>query len=157
MDGFWKHLIGLVGEGDLASDSHPSYTPPAPPVDAAAAPYTLVDLPPVKSLLLPLDLPDSDGDVEEEEEEEPMSIAAATGLVAGGAFTSYTTVYADEYDRHDEREHDRRHHYHDNDKEDTRSTRFRHSPSEHHRFTNRHSLVANEEELLPGLLYVALA
>ncbi|KAF8936021.1 hypothetical protein BGZ47_009705 [Haplosporangium gracile] len=88
----------------------------------------------------------------------PMSIAAATSLVAGGAFISYTTVYAEEYNRHDEREYDRRHHRrHDNDEEDTPVTRFRHSPSEHHRFTNRHSLVANEEELLPGLLYVALA
>ena len=120
-----------------------------------------------------------------------MSIAVATGLVAGGAFTSYTTVYADEYNvrffnhekniinapssycttteltrhfffleqRNDERENDRRqyHGHHDNDDEDTRVMRFHHPPAEHHRFPNRHSLVANEEELLPGLLYVALA
>jgi len=26
-----------------------------------------------------------------------MTLAAAAGLVAGGAFTTYTTVYADEY------------------------------------------------------------
>ncbi|KAF9142966.1 hypothetical protein BGX30_001714 [Mortierella sp. GBA39] len=90
----------------------------------------------------------------------PMSIAVATGLVAGGAFTSYTTVYADEYNRNDEREHDRRQHHggpYDNEDEDTRVMRFRPTPAEHHRISNRHSLVANEEELLPGLLYVALA
>ncbi|KAG9069437.1 hypothetical protein KI688_010339 [Linnemannia hyalina] len=90
----------------------------------------------------------------------PMSIAVATGLVAGGAFTSYTTVYADEYNRNDEREHDRRQHHggpYDNDDEDTRVMRYRPTPAEHHRISNRHSLVANEEELLPGLLYVALA
>ncbi|KAH7047648.1 hypothetical protein BKA57DRAFT_514054 [Linnemannia elongata] len=90
----------------------------------------------------------------------PMSIAVATGLVSGGAFTSYTTVYADEYNRNDDREHNRRQHHghYDNDADEgTRVMRFRHPPPESHRLSNRHSLVANEEELLPGLLYVALA
>ncbi|KAG0297409.1 hypothetical protein BGZ96_006589 [Linnemannia gamsii] len=99
----------------------------------------------------------------------PMSIAVATSLVAGGAFTSYTTVYADEYNRNDEREYDHRHHRrrHDDDdddnddsydEKDNRVARYRPSPAhERHQFSNRHSLVANEEQLLPGLLYVALA
>ena len=42
---------------------------PSPPVDAAATPCTIVNLPPTKSSLLVLDLPDIDGDVEEGEEE----------------------------------------------------------------------------------------
>ncbi|KAG0216367.1 hypothetical protein BGX33_000177 [Mortierella sp. NVP41] len=87
----------------------------------------------------------------------PLTIAAATGLVAGGAFTSYTAVYAEEYDRN-ERDYDRRHRHHDghDDGYEDSHDRFRHSP-EHHRFSNGHSFVANEEDLLPGLLYVALA
>ncbi|KAF9930110.1 hypothetical protein FBU30_000860 [Linnemannia zychae] len=83
-----------------------------------------------------------------------MTIAAATGLVAGGAFTSYTTVYADEYNYKDEQELDRRHHHQDSPNRE--AFRYR-SPRDYNRFSNRQSLLANEEDLLPGLLYVALA
>ncbi|KAF9192882.1 Transcriptional coactivator [Haplosporangium sp. Z 767] len=126
-----------------------------------------------------------------------MTVAAATGLVAGSAFTSYTTVYADEgYNKrhdYDERAYDDRRPYRQDDnhnsyrQDDRRSYRQddhnaddddsfdyrereneprhqqpRKSSSDHHSYRTRisspqHSLVANEEELLPGLLYVALA
>ncbi|KAF9946594.1 hypothetical protein BGZ70_003141, partial [Mortierella alpina] len=108
----------------------------------------------------------------------PTTIAAATGLVAGGAFTSYTTVYADGYSqRYEEQDYDRsyshnRQHDHmryddndddhdDHDDHENDERYQRHSLPEldqrMHRFSNQHSLVANEEDLLPGLLYVALA
>ncbi|KAF9326184.1 hypothetical protein BG006_010363 [Podila minutissima] len=81
-----------------------------------------------------------------------MTIAAATGLVAGGAFSSYTTVYADErqYDerssRHPDGHHDNRHPSGFDSYEDYKR-----------RFSNKHTLMAQEDELLPGLIYVALA
>ncbi|KAG0265769.1 hypothetical protein BG011_004123 [Mortierella polycephala] len=113
----------------------------------------------------------------------PMTVAAATGLVAGSAFTSYTTVYADEgynrrYDYGERAYDDRRSYRQDDDDYDDgdgddgfdyreRDSEPRHqqpwkSSSDHHSYQThisspQHSLVANEEELLPGLLYVALA
>ncbi|KAG0232603.1 hypothetical protein BGX31_005091 [Mortierella sp. GBA43] len=108
----------------------------------------------------------------------PMTIAAATGLIAG-AFTSCTIVYADEYDHHQNEHdgHDRGRRYYDNNdsdhKEDGHSypsfdRRYhRHhqhqsSPNSHggyHRVYLNHpqSKLEREEDLVPGLVYVALA
>ncbi|KAG0010872.1 hypothetical protein BGZ81_002516, partial [Podila clonocystis] len=86
----------------------------------------------------------------------PMTIAAATGLVAGGAFSSYTTVYADErqYDERSSRHPGGDHNdYHDN----RRPSGFDSYEDYKRRFSNKHTLMSQEDELLPGLIYVALA
>ncbi|KAF9371602.1 hypothetical protein CPC16_002966, partial [Podila verticillata] len=82
-----------------------------------------------------------------------MTIAAATGLVAGGAFSSYTTVYADEYDERSTRHGNDEHlnHY------DKPRAGFDSYEDYKRRFSNKHTLMAQEDELLPGLFYVALA
>ncbi|KAF9370421.1 hypothetical protein CPB97_002751, partial [Podila verticillata] len=83
----------------------------------------------------------------------PMTIAVATGLVAGGAFSSYTTVYADEYDERSTRHgNDERHNHHDKPR-----AGFNSYEDYKRRFSNKHTLMAQEDELLPGLFYVALA
>ncbi|KAG0323339.1 hypothetical protein BG000_002658, partial [Podila horticola] len=84
----------------------------------------------------------------------PMTIAAATGLVAGGAFSSYTTVYADEYDEQSSRHPDG----YRNDRRDNRHpSGFDSYDHYKRRFSNTHTLMAQEDELLPGLIYVGLA
>ncbi|KAG0039545.1 hypothetical protein BGZ82_007780, partial [Podila clonocystis] len=82
-----------------------------------------------------------------------MTIAAATSLVAGGAFSSYTTVYADEYDERSSRHPDGDH----NDQRNRRPSGFDSYEDYKRRFSNEHTLMAQEDELLPGLIYVALA
>ncbi|KAG0067265.1 hypothetical protein BGZ92_005160, partial [Podila epicladia] len=82
----------------------------------------------------------------------PMTIAAATGLVAGSAFSSYTTVYADE-GQFDERSSHHPDGHHDN----RRPSGFDSYEDYKRRFSNKNTLTGQEDELLPGLIYVALA
>ncbi|KAF9326697.1 hypothetical protein BG006_009899 [Podila minutissima] len=106
-----------------------------------------------------------------------MTIAAAAGLVAGSAFTSYTTVYADENNGEEEQsgfDHDHRatlYKHHDEvphtptstSSSSSRRTYTETSDSPSHReykrtqFVDRRPMISQEEELVPGLIYVALA
>ncbi|KAG0091032.1 hypothetical protein BGZ92_001676, partial [Podila epicladia] len=107
----------------------------------------------------------------------PITIAAAAGLVAGSAFTSNTTVYADENNGEEEQssfDHDRRaslYKHHDEIPHISTSTSSSSSsraytetsdpPSrrEYKRthFIDQRPMISQEEELMPGLVYVALA
>ncbi|KAG0342612.1 hypothetical protein BG000_003219 [Podila horticola] len=87
-----------------------------------------------------------------------MTITAATGLVAGSAFTSYTIVYADE--NNDKAPHtststssSSSSRAYSSDKYDSPSRR------EYMRthFSDRRPMISQEEDLMPGLVYVALA
>ncbi|KAG0346188.1 hypothetical protein BG004_002220 [Podila humilis] len=109
----------------------------------------------------------------------PMTIAAAAGLVAGSTFTSYTTVYADEHNDEEEHwgfDHDHRASLYPHLVDKVPSTpassssssggtytseNSRNSP--YHRdyrrthFINQQPMTSQEEDLMPGLVYVALA
>ncbi|KAG0032809.1 hypothetical protein BGZ82_006364, partial [Podila clonocystis] len=105
-----------------------------------------------------------------------MTIAAAAGLVAGSAFTSYTTVYADENGEEEQSgfDHDHRaslYKHHDEVPHTSASTssssssraytKMSDSPSRHEykrtHFIDQRPMISQEEELMPGLVYVALA
>ncbi|KAI9231126.1 MAG: hypothetical protein BYD32DRAFT_467453 [Podila humilis] len=108
-----------------------------------------------------------------------MTIAAAAGLVAGSTFTSYTTVYADENNGEEEQsgfDHDHRARlfkkFHD-EAPDTSTLTSTSSSSRNYtsdksgdsprreykrtHFINQRPMISQEEELMPGLVYVALA
>ncbi|KAF9353783.1 hypothetical protein BGX34_011385 [Mortierella sp. NVP85] len=97
----------------------------------------------------------------------PMTLAAAAGLVASGAFVSSTTVHADEYEHHEKNggDYESRRHEESRSYPDGRSHHYYYrqhhqsSPdgSYHHRYVSRQLTNKQEEELVPGLFYVALA
>ncbi|KAK3810845.1 MAG: hypothetical protein J3Q66DRAFT_443142 [Benniella sp.] len=99
----------------------------------------------------------------------PMTLAAAAGLVTGGAFASCATVHADEYEHHETKGggdfESRRHEESRSYPSDGRSHHYyyRHhdqsSPNGryHHRYMSQQVTNKQDEELVPGLFYVALA
>ncbi|KAI8602741.1 hypothetical protein EDD21DRAFT_442597 [Dissophora ornata] len=80
----------------------------------------------------------------------PITIAAATSLVAGSVCISCTPVYADEKDRDDHR-HDR---IHSNLSHEYKARHFRDTDA-----NKKHEplVVAPDEKLMPGLAFVAVA
>ncbi|GJJ77093.1 hypothetical protein EMPS_09452 [Entomortierella parvispora] len=100
----------------------------------------------------------------------PMTIAAATGLVAGGVFTSFATVCADETNGEEKKsgfDHDHRTSHYPHVESRTRATGLSsdhrgtglgsHYRTSSARSSQRTTTRSNGEELMPGLVYVALA
>ncbi|KAF9543937.1 hypothetical protein EC957_000302 [Mortierella hygrophila] len=94
----------------------------------------------------------------------PMTIATAAALVANSAHASFNPVYADETEEQSEL--DRGHHAslfpHLADKseikpEEVKAKFRREANSRNHNHANTRSIVAPEEDLFPGLAYVAIA
>ncbi|KAF9119961.1 hypothetical protein BGX30_003479 [Mortierella sp. GBA39] len=94
----------------------------------------------------------------------PMTIAAATALVASSARASFNPVYADDTEEQSELDHGHRAslfpHLADKSEikpEEVKAKFRREANSRNHNHANARSVIAPEEDLFPGLAYVAIA